>query len=43
VVPGCEHCQFYLTTPGTFMRHLAEDVLPDILVQALERAAITDD
>lgn len=41
VVPGCDHCQKYMTTRDQFMDHLANDVLPDILMQALERTALS--
>jgi len=42
VVPGCEHCQKYMTNRDQFMQHLANDVLPDILTTALERTAIAE-
>jgi len=35
VVPGCEACHIRIGTNSQYLRHLADDVLPAILVDAL--------
>jgi hypothetical protein len=37
VTPGCPHCQKSMYTVSQFVHHLAEDVLPHILLAALTR------
>jgi len=39
VVPGCEACRKRINTNGQYLRHLAEDVLPVILRNALDDRA----
>jgi len=36
VTPGCEVCRKRINTNGQYLRHLAEDVLPDILERAMK-------
>ena len=34
--PGCEACQKRINTNSQYLRHLAEDVLPDILERVMK-------
>jgi len=38
VVPGCEACHIRIGTNSQYLRHLADDVLPAILADALNAA-----
>ena len=40
MVVGCVACKMRLNTIPQFMKHLAEDVLPSILADVIERTAI---
>jgi hypothetical protein len=42
VAVGCEHCKVCLNTIPQFLAHLAEDVLPGIIDEVLERTAIAE-
>ena len=37
ITPGCEACRKRINTNSQYLRHLAEDVLPDILERVLTR------
>lgn len=42
IAVGCEHCKIRLNTVPQYLQHLAEDVLPRILDDAIERTAISE-
>ena len=43
VTPGCEACRKRINTNGQYLRHLAEDVLPQIIEGVLSATTIPSD
>ena len=43
VVPGCEACRKRLNTNSQYLRHLAEDVLPEIIEGVLSATTAPSD
>jgi hypothetical protein len=40
---GCVHCKLAMQTRHQYMRHLTDEVLPDIVDMVIERTGIAED